>query len=51
MARKTYPLDKVDGLLERAPVVSLTTASAGKPNGRRNPEKGRRVPAQFVLRR
>jgi flavin reductase (DIM6/NTAB) family NADH-FMN oxidoreductase RutF len=32
MARKTYPLEKVYGLLEPGPVVLLTTASAGKSN-------------------
>jgi len=32
MARKSYPLSKVYGLLEPGPVVLLTTARAGRPN-------------------
>jgi len=32
MARKTFPLSKVYGLLEPGPVVMLTTALGGRPN-------------------
>ncbi|MCX5876908.1 MAG: flavin reductase family protein [Deltaproteobacteria bacterium] len=32
MARKTFPLSKVYGLLEPGPVVLLTTALGGRPN-------------------
>lgn len=32
MARKSYPLSKVYGLLEPGPVVLLTTRSNGRPN-------------------
>lgn len=32
MAKKSFPLPKVYGLLEPGPVVLLTTARAGKAN-------------------
>ena len=32
MAKKSYPLSKVYGLLEPGPVVLVTTASGGRPN-------------------
>ncbi|MBU2622496.1 MAG: flavin reductase family protein [Proteobacteria bacterium] len=32
MARKSFPLSKVYGLLEPGPVILLTTASSGRPN-------------------
>ena len=32
MAKKSYPLSKVYGLLEPGPVVMVTTARKGQPN-------------------